>query len=182
MRSRSSSETFGESKYFLLGQMRSEVPVFFSPDAADLLQLLRHLAVGERDLVHAAVALDLDFELLGERVGDRDADAVQAAGELVGGVGVGARELRAGVELGHHQLDRRDLLLGMQADRDAAAVVGDGDRSVRVDGDLDLVGVPAERFVGGVVDRFLDDVGGVGSPGIHSREPLDGLDAPEFLD
>ena len=31
MRSRSSSDTFGESKYFLFGQMRSDVPVFFSP-------------------------------------------------------------------------------------------------------------------------------------------------------
>ena len=31
MRSRSFSETFGESKYFLFGQMRSDVPVFFSP-------------------------------------------------------------------------------------------------------------------------------------------------------
>jgi hypothetical protein len=31
MRSRASSATFGESKYFRFGQMRIEVPVFFSP-------------------------------------------------------------------------------------------------------------------------------------------------------
>ncbi len=31
MRSRSSSDTFGESKYFLFGQMRSDVPVSFAP-------------------------------------------------------------------------------------------------------------------------------------------------------
>ncbi|MNC87064.1 hypothetical protein D3C83_27600 [compost metagenome] len=132
--------------------------------------------------MHAAVALDLDLELLGERVGHRHADAVQAAGELVGGLDVGARELGAGVELGQHQLDGGDLLFGVDADRDAAAVVGDGDRTVEVDGDLDLVGVAAERFVRRVVDRFLDDVGGVGGPGIHPREPLDRLDASQLLD
>ena len=106
---------------------------------------------------------------------------MQAPGELVGGVGVGARELRAGVELGQHQLDGGDLLFGMQADGDAAAVVCHGDGSVQVDRDFDSIGVPAERLVGRVVDRFLDDVGGVGSPGIHPREPLHGLDTPQLL-
>src|SRR5262249_26044201 len=55
-------------------------------------------------------------------------------------------------------------------------------RAVGVDGDLDQVGMAAERFVGGVVYRFLDDVGGIGGPGIHPRQPLDRLYAPELLD
>ena len=129
-----------------------------------------------------AFALHLDFEPLGERVGDRHADAVQAAGELVRRVGFGPGELRAGVQLGEDELHGGDLLFRMQPDRNAAAVVGDRHRAVAVQRDVDAVGVPAERLVGGVVDRFLDDVGGIARPGIHPRQALHGLDAAQFLD
>ena len=53
-----------------------------------------------------AVALDLDLDALGQRVDDRDADAVQAAGDLV----AGAAELAAGVQDGEYDGDRRQLL------------------------------------------------------------------------
>jgi len=132
--------------------------------------------------VHVSVALDLYFEPLGERVRDRYAHAVQAARELVGGVRFGARELRAGVEFRQDQLDRGDFFLGMQADGDPAAVVGDRHRAITVHGDVDAVGVAAERLVGRVVYRFLDDVGGIRGPGIHPRQPLHRLYAPELLD
>ena len=49
-------------------------------------------------------------------------------------------------------------------------------------GHVDAVGVLAESFVGRVVDRFLDDVGGIGRAGIHARQALHGLDAAQFLD
>jgi hypothetical protein len=49
------------------------------------------------------VALDLDDDLLGERVDHRDAHAVEAAGHLVGLV----VELAAGVQDGEDDLERR---------------------------------------------------------------------------
>ena len=76
-----------------------------------------------------AVAPDLELEPLGERVHHRDADAVQAARDLVGPV----VELAAGVQRGHHDLGGGALLGRMLVDRDAAAVVGDGDAAVLVD-------------------------------------------------
>ena len=77
-----------------------------------------------------AVAADLDVQRLGQRVDDRDADAVQAAGDLVAAA---VAELAAGVQDGEHDLDGRLSLLLHDRDGDAAAVVGDGDRVVRVD-------------------------------------------------
>ena len=49
-----------------------------------------------------AVAADLDVEALGQRVDDRHADAVQAAGDLVAAA---VAELAAGVQDGQHDLD-----------------------------------------------------------------------------
>jgi hypothetical protein len=50
-----------------------------------------------------AVAPHLDDELLGERVDDRRADAVEAAGDLVAAA---VAELAAGVQDGEDDLDR----------------------------------------------------------------------------
>ena len=74
------------------------------------------------------------MEALRERVDHRDADAVQAAGDLVAAA---VAELAAGVQGRHHDLGRRSLLLLVLLDRDAAAVVDDGDAVVGVDRDLD---------------------------------------------
>ena len=62
-----------------------------------------------------------------ERVDHRDADAVQAAGNLVGVL----VEFSAGMQLGHDDLGRRDAFALVDAGRDAAAVVADGARSRR---------------------------------------------------
>ena len=62
-------------------------------------------------LVDLAVAPDLEVERLGQRVDHRDADAVQAAGDLVAVV----VELAAGVQHGQHDLGRR--LAARRADR-----------------------------------------------------------------
>ena len=63
---------------------------------------------------------DLDPQPRGQRVDDADADAVEAAGDLV----AAAAELAAGVEHGLDDLER--VLAGRwRADRDAAAVVVD---------------------------------------------------------
>ena len=58
-------------------------------------------------LVDVAVAPDLELEPLRQRVHDRDADAVQAARDLVAVV----VELAAGVQHGQHDLGRRPAAL-----------------------------------------------------------------------
>ena len=95
------------------------------------------------------------MEPLGERVDDRDADAVQAAGDLVAAA---VAELAAGVQRGQHDLGRGPFLFLQFVDRDAAAVVGDGAAVVRVEDDADAVAVAGDRLVDGVVDDLVDEV------------------------
>ena len=70
-------------------------------------------------LVDLAVAPDLEAQPFGQEVHAANADAVQAARNLVG-VGV---ELAARVQHRHHDLGRRALFLRVHVGRNAAAVV-----------------------------------------------------------
>ena len=103
-----------------------------------------------------AVAPDLDVELLRERVDAADADAVQAARDLV----VRRVELAARVQHGEHDLHGRHLLAvdDLVVDRNAAAVVDHGDGVVDVDGDIDARRVSAQRLVDRVVDDLIHQV------------------------
>ena len=151
----------------------------------DRAGLVRRLALLQRALRHAAsvglapgvaVALDLDVELLRQRVDDRDADAVEAAGDLVAAA---VAELAAGVENGQHDLDGRLALLLHHRDGDAAAVVDDRDRVVGVDRDVDLVAVAGQRLVDRVVDDLVDQVvqpARAGRSDVHARPLADGLE------
>ena len=133
------------------------------------------VVLGQRE----AVAPDLDVELLRERVDDRDADAVQAAGHLVAAA---VAELAAGVQHGQHDLDRRLALLLHRRDRDAAAVVDDRDRVVRVDRDVDAVAVAGERLVDGVVHDLVDQVvqpAHTGRADVHAGALAHGFEALE---
>ena len=107
---------------------------------------------------------------------------MQPARELVGSVRFSLRKLGAGVKLREYQLNRRNFFFRVETDRDTATVVDDAHRAVAMHGYLDAVRVLAKRFVRRVVDRFLDDVGGIGRPGIHPRQALHGLDAAQLLD
>jgi hypothetical protein len=137
------------------------------------------LAALEAHLVDAAVAAHLGHEPLGEGVDHRDADAVEAAGDLV----AVAAELAAGVQDGHHDLERAPVaLVGHGRDGDSAAVVGHGARSVRVQADRDPVAVPRERLVHAVVDHLVDQVvetARAGGPDVHARPAADRLQALE---
>ena len=89
---------FGGGEDGLVGQ---EVDLGAAPLAgAGLAQLAGGNAAAEIHLPGVAVAPDLDIEFLAERVHATHADAVQAAGNFVGG-GI---ELAAGMELGEHHL------------------------------------------------------------------------------
>ena len=73
------------------------------------------------DCVHTEpVAAYLDVEALGQRVHDRDADAVKAARDLVAAA---LAELAAGVKHRQHDLDGRPLLLLHDRHGDSATVV-----------------------------------------------------------
>ena len=158
---------------------RKVIVVPVSLVARALLQVAERLAALVGLGPDEAVAPDLDVEALGQRVDDRDADAVQAAGDLVAAA---VAELAAGVQHGQHDLDRRALLLLHDRDRDAAAVVGDGDRVVGVDRDRDVVAVAGQRLVDRVVDNLVDEVVQAARPGradVHARALADRLEALE---
>ena len=120
-------------------------------------------AVAVEDPGHAAVEadplgdrrpVDVDVHPRGERVDDREADAVQAAGRDVGA----AAELAAGVQLGGDHLDTGQPGLGLLVGGDAATVVVHLDRVVGVQGDLDAVRGAGQRLVDAVVDDLPEAV------------------------
>ena len=82
---------------------------------------------------------------------------MQAARDLV----VGGVELTASVEHRENDLHGGHGLAvgqGLVVDRNAAAVVDDGDGVVDMDGDVDARGIAGERFVDRVVDDLVDQV------------------------
>ena len=150
--------------------------------AAGLFQLALRLAALERHPVELLLARDLDFHAFGQRVGDRDADAVQAARGLVDL----EIEFAAGVQRAHDHFERRLVLeFRMRVDRDTAAVVGDGNEAVRFHLHFDPVGVAGQRLVHGVVDHLGEQVMQrllVGAADIHAGAAAHRLEPLQHLD
>ena len=145
------------------------------------LHLLGGLAAGKGHLVDVAVAAYLHHELAGEGVHDGAAHTMEAAGDLVGRV----VELAAGVQDREDDLKRRDLLGGVLVDRDASAVVGNGDRVVCVDGHGNLAAEAGKRLVDGVVDNLVDQVvqaARARRADVHARTLANRVEALENLD
>src|SRR5690606_11770341 len=96
---------------------------------------------------------------------------------------LGSLELPAGVQRGHDDLEGRLAVLLEGIDRDAAAVVLDGDRlAVGLQGHVDAAGVAIDDLVDGVVDDLPEQVvvaGFAGATDVHRRalahrlEPLE---------
>ena len=134
----------GGGKDALVGQKMYLGPAPLA--GARLAQLADGIAATEVHLPGVAVAPDFNVELLREGIHATDADAMQAAGDLVGG-GV---EFAAGVELGEHHLHgRHHLSIGErhQVNGNAAAVIGHGNRVVHVNDDVDLFAITGQGFV-----------------------------------
>src|SRR5262249_37568064 len=141
-------------------------------------ELLLAVAAEEAHPVDAAFALHRDLEPLGERVHARHADAVETAGDLVRAL----VELPSGVDARQPDLDGRDPLRRVDADRDAAPVVGHADRAVLTDHDLAAARVAGEGLVHRVVDDLPDQVveaADVRVPDVHRGTDADGLEALE---
>ena len=149
---------------------------------ADHLQRRNRVAMGELDEMLLVVAPDAQLQLARQRVDDGDADAVQAAGNLVGVL----VELSAGVQLGHDDLGSRHAFALVDVDRDAAAVVAHGDRIVRIEHHLDRRGVTGKRLVDRVVDDLVHHVvqagAVVGVADIHARALAHRVEAAEDFD
>ena len=147
---------------------------------------LRH-AAGVLLVMNAAVAADLYLGPLGQEVHDRHADAVQAAGSLVGALA----ELAAELEDSHHAFKRADIAarllreLFVSLDGDAAAVVHHRDRVIRVDGDRHLVGVARHGLVDRVVNHLVHQMVEAAHrcvTDVHARALTDVLQVREVLE
>ena len=149
---------------------------------ADLGELAHRGAAREFLAIHSAVAGDFDLDVLGERIDDRDADAVQAAG---GGIGL-VREFAARVQRRHDDFEGGFLgEFRVGVDRDAPAVIGVGEEGVGGELDLDAVGVPGNGLVHRVVEHFGEEVvvgAFVSAADIHAGALTDGLKAFQDLD
>ena len=90
-------------------------------------------------------------------------------------------ELAAGMQLGHDDFKRRLVLeFRVRIDRNAPAIVGDGDIPFSVKLDIDEGGVAGHRLVHGIVDGFGEQMVHrllVGAANIHARPHPDGLKA-----
>src|SRR5579859_8085570 len=148
--------------------------------AGDLHRGLRHAAVVFL-VVDLAAEVHPHLELLAQEVHRRHTYPVQARRDLV----AAAAELAAGVEAGHHQLERGDPLLLVDVDRNAPAVVLHRAAAVRVEGGHDPGGVAGQGLVHGVVDHLIDQVmqaARARRADVHARPPPNVLPAFEDLD
>jgi hypothetical protein len=129
-----------------------------------------------------AVAPDGEVEPRRQSVHHRDADAMQAAGHLVGVL----VELPAGVELGHDHFRRRHAFALVDLGGNAAAVVLHRGRAVGVERHLDLIAESGKSLVDGVVDHLIDHVvearAVVGVADIHAGPLAHGIEALQHLD
>ena len=121
---------------------------------ADNGHLLRDLAAGEFHLVDVAVLVHLHRQPFRQRVDDARAHAVQTAGDLI----ASAAELTARVQHGIDDLECGAPRLRLNVDRNAAAVVDNGDGVALVDRHLDLRAVARKRLVDGVIHNFVNEV------------------------
>ena len=90
------------------------------------------------------------------------------------------------MQRGHDDFRRRHALLGMDVNRNAAAVIAHGHRLARVDHDLYLVAKAGQGLVDGVVHQFLHHVvqpGPVlGVTNVHARPLAHRIETAQHLD
>jgi len=139
-------------------------------------------AVREAHLVNFACAANLQLQGNGKRVDHGHADAVQTARNLVGVL----VEFSAGVQLGHDDLGRRHAFFLVDVGRDAATVIRDRYRSIRIKRHRYDIRMTGKRFVDRVVDDLIHHVVQTGAvirvADIHARPLAHGIQALQHLD
>jgi len=121
---------------------------------ANAVQLLDRFAALKRNFMLAAIAAHDNLEARGKRIHARNANAVQAAGNLI----ALAAEFTASMKDGENNLDRGDFLFRMLVDRDAAAVVDNRDGIVLMNRDIDFGAIAGKGLVDGVVHNLIHKV------------------------
>ena len=149
---------------------------------ADFFERSKRLAARKALAIKTAVARDLDFDVVRERVDDRNADAMQAAGGFVD-LGV---ELAACVQHRHDDFERGFVLeFRMRIDRHAATIIRDRQIAVFVEIDIDEIGVTGNGLVHGIIDDFGEQMmqrALVGAANIHARTAANRLQPFQHLD
>ena len=143
-------------------------------------QLFRRDAALKMIVVNIAVTLYDDVHVCGQGVDDRGADAVEAAGRLVGVVVEFSARVQRRVD---EPLGRHALL--MHADGNASAVVRDLAGPVRLERNIDMRAVAGEmlvdRIVYDFVNEMIESLAGCAA-NIHPRADPDGLETLEDVD
>ena len=129
-----------------------------------------------------AFAADGQNQLFGQGIDYRDPDTVQTTGDLVRVV----VKFAAGVQHGHDYF-RGGIALLVLSRGNAPAIVDHRYRLVRMDGNGNLLTMPRQRLIDGVVHQFEYHVVQAGAvigiadvhagPPAHGIEPLEDLDA-----
>ena len=128
---------------------------------------LGHLAPGKLHLINFSVLMDLDLQPLAEGVDHAGAHAVETAGDLI----APAAEFAAGMQDGEDHLQGGKAGLRLYVHGYAAPVVRYGDDVALSDDDVNLVAVPGQRLVDGVVHDLVHQVvetGGGGGADVHT--------------
>ena len=115
----------------ILGRLERDARARALTGIADRLQRRERDTILKAHEMFLAVAPNGQVQPRRQRIHDRHADAVQTAGDLVGIL----VEFSACMELGHDDLGPGNAFLGMDVDRNAAAIVFDRDRAVGVQDD-----------------------------------------------
>ena len=122
---------------------------------------------GEFHLIDLTVLVHPYRKPYGQGIHHRCAHAVEAAGDLI----AAAAEFSAGVEDCIDHLQGRPAGLGLNVHGNAPAVVGDGDGLPRIDGDRNVLAIPGQGLVNGIVHDLIDQVvqtGDGGGADIHT--------------
>ncbi len=141
---------------------------------ASLLEFIGRLPFFVTLLPNGTIALNFEFEKVGESVDDGDTDAVETAGNFVRV----AVEFSAGVKHGQDDFSRGALFSGVHVNGNRDGIVG-------VNGDVHFVRVAGHCFVDGVVDNFPDQVVKThfaGRANVHGGAQTNGFQAAENFD
>ena len=129
-----------------------------------------------------AVAPNLQQQTGRQGIDHRYANAMQAAGHLVGVV----IEFAARMQHRHDHFRCASLLLGVQIDGNATPVIGDADGAIGVDGDVDCRAESRQGLVDGVIDdlehHVMQSGAVIGVTDVHSRSFAYCLKALQDLD
>ena len=132
--------------------------------------------------MRAALAPDLKIQPFGQSIDYGHPHSMQAAGDLVGVL----VEFAARMQLRHDHLGGRDTFFGMDRNRDTAAVVLHGYRTIGVERHSDAVTVAGQGFIDGIVhhlENHVMEAGAViGIADIHPRPLAHGIESLQDLD